>query len=168
MNVEQGHHLAELRQIVNKQICLLTEFARLEGTLPDIVKTLVWTEVEERIYCIQQKAEEIESVELEIERHIAKLKSQHALPENSSVYDLAGVFPAETAANNEKMLTRRKCAFARVKDATQRLRDYFGTLSKTLSSVLGELIPEMRGNVYSKDGKTRTTLENVRIVDSTM
>ena len=162
MNTEQTHCVEEFSRAVSRQIQLLEEFTQLEETLPDIVKKLEWNDVEKRIHCMEQTAGAIESIELEVERILSNLT------ESSSVNELLSILPKNAAVENEKLLNRRREAFFRVKDTTMRLGYYFGSLSKTLGSVLEEFIPETKGNVYSKDGIGKTTLDNVRILDSTI
>lgn len=155
--------IVKLKALSRSQIELIEDFRIQEEQLPEIIKKGDWNHVQEHLVRLEGKAHEIVDVSSKVEDIYRKLREEHNVVPQHPSDEVLG-------ASHGRLLDRvsyedrlclqgieaqRNNTFNAVKKTTEGLNHYFNTVSKTMSSILDELIPQRKEYIYTSNGKLR-------------
>ncbi|MBN1410204.1 MAG: flagellar export chaperone FlgN [Spirochaetales bacterium] len=154
----------ELKDCLNKEIGLFSEFNGLVENLKSSVMDRNWVKLEQEIKGLNQTAAKIDKIEQKRHTCVRELKQVLGIPEKESVQKVFSSLESKDKNEIVQLNTQLKMEIIRVRSTSNGLNHFLRNVSLLLQSIIGAVLPYTKGKLYSRKGKvTENSPDSVMI-----
>jgi hypothetical protein len=150
--------IIELHHIMQKEVELLKDFARIEEKLEAQIQKKQWEKVDGIMNQLKAHSVEIEQVEEKRHSSYQSLKQKYGVKNGEGFKAFLKQFMEAGKSGDIKKLEKlhrelRESAY-KVKIISSSFSYYYQYMLNVISQFLGEIFPHQKGKIYSKEGKS--------------
>jgi hypothetical protein len=157
--------LEQLLSLLQEQTRKMNEFGERESELQTAIMSQDWDGMSRLTPELDKLSRELEAIDEQRHQAVTELKSELHLPPESTFAQL--ISDADSA--ERKLLSEAhralQIAVLRVKSLTSGIDAYVRGSLKTANAVLGELFPEQKGTMYSREGMSKPAAGHAIVLD---
>jgi len=144
--------ISQLKILLRKQAELLAKFAVTEHELQDAIVERNWPAMDAVMPSLERLSKSLEAVERKRHHVVDKLKRTAHLPADAPFAELVSRVDQDDRSELTALFRDLQVHVLRVKNHTGGIDSYVRNSMKTANTVLGELFPDRKGTIYSRQG----------------
>jgi len=154
-----------LKNLLNREVELLDDFAREEQKLQNAIVEREWERLEEIVAQMSEASDRV--LEVEKERHECYTRTRQELgcAEGERFYDFVARLDLGDRMEVSELYRRLKVSVMRVQALTGGIGSYVTSATTAIRDVLDELYPRRKGRIYSRGGEHAAPDDRAMVVD---